>query len=134
MLLLGTRAGLGVATILTLALVAAPEVWFAVGLVAGRAVSILGIWGMVVITWLAMRPLQIVGEWAWSAYGRSEALLNDAQDTQLRLNQMLEELSSANARLTRLTAWPMACAPRPRRRGGPKSSSSPTSATNCALR
>jgi len=101
-LLLGTRAGLGVATILTLVLVAAPEVWFPPGLVAGRAVSILGIWGTVAITWLALRPLQIVGEWAWSAYDRSQELLNDAQDTQLRLNQMLEDLSSANTRLVRL--------------------------------
>ena len=101
-LLLGTRAGVGVATILTLMLIAAPEVWFSVGLVAGRAVSILGIWGMVAITWLAMRPLQIVGEWAWSAYGRSQELLDDAQDTQLRLNQMLDDLTSANTRLVRL--------------------------------
>ena len=101
-LLLGTRAGVGVATILTLVLVAAPEVWFPAGLVAGRAVSILGIWGMVAITWLAMRPLQIVGEWAWSAYGRSQELLDDAQDTQLRLNQMLDDLTSANTRLVRL--------------------------------
>ena len=101
-LLLGTRVGVGVATILTLMLVAAPEVWFPVGLVAGRAVSILGIWGTVAITWLAMRPLQIVGEWAWSAYGRSQELLDDAQDTQLRLNQMLDDLTSANTRLVRL--------------------------------
>ena len=102
MLLLGTRVGVGVATILTLVLVAAPEVWLPVGLVAGRAVSILGIWGTVAITWLAMRPLQIVGEWAWSAYGRSQELLGDAQDTQLRLNQMLDDLTSANTRLVRL--------------------------------
>ena len=101
-LLLGTRAGLGVATSLTLLLVAAPDGWFPAGLVAGRAVSILSIWGTVAITWLAMRPLQIVGEWAWSAYGRSQELLDDAQDTQLRLNQMLEDLTSANTRLVRL--------------------------------
>jgi signal transduction histidine kinase len=49
-----------------------------------------------------MRPLQIVGEWAWSAYGRSQQLLDDAQDTQLRLNQMLDDLTSANTRLVRL--------------------------------
>jgi signal transduction histidine kinase/CheY-like chemotaxis protein len=101
-LLLGTRAGVGVAAILTLTLIAAPEAWFTVGPVAGRVVSILGVWGMVAITWLAMRPLQIVGEWAWAAYGRSQQLLDDAQDTQLRLNQMLDDLTSANTRLVRL--------------------------------
>jgi signal transduction histidine kinase/CheY-like chemotaxis protein len=97
-LLLGAPAGVAVAALLTLALVAAPAGWFA----AGRAIPIVGLWGTAGLVWLALRPLQVVGEWAWAAYGRSQELLSDAQDTQLRLNQMLEELSSANVRLTRI--------------------------------
>ena len=101
-LLLGAPVGVAVAALLTLALAAAPEGWFGGELAAGRAIPILGLWGTAGLVWLALRPLQTVGEWAWAAYGRSQELLSDAQDTQLRLNQMLEELSSANARLTRL--------------------------------
>ncbi len=101
-LLLGATAGLGVSASLTFILLVVPESWFPAGLAAGPAIPIVGIWGTAALTWLALRPLQIVGEWAWAAYGRSQALLSDAQNTQLRLNQMLEDLSSANARLMRL--------------------------------
>jgi len=101
-LLLGALSGVAVAALLTLALIAAPEGWFGDGVAASRAISIIGLWGTAGMVWLALRPLQTVGEWAWAAYERSQKLLRGAQDTQLQLNQMLEELSSANARLTRL--------------------------------
>jgi len=101
-LLLGAPAGVGVALALTLILLVAPEGWFGGELAAGRAIPVVGLWATAGLVWLALRPLQTVGEWAWAAHGRSQELLSDAQDTQLRLNQMLEELSSANVRLTRL--------------------------------
>ena len=101
-LLLGAPAGVGVAAGLTILLIAAPASWFPAGMAAGRAIAILGIWGTVAITWLAMRPLHTVGEWAWSAYDRSQELLNGAQNTQLQYNQMLEDLTGANTRLVRL--------------------------------
>lgn len=108
-MLLGTGWGAGLAGLLTLTLYAdavlGPQVYAAANfLPAGelRAVTIVLVWATVGLLWIALRPLLTAVEWAWSHFEKSQAALEETRDTQVRLKQVLEDLSSANAQLTRL--------------------------------
>ncbi len=101
-MLFGAPVGLGVSAGLSLLLIFAPVDRLSPDLVSDRTLIILEIWGVVGLTVLTLRPLQTVGEWAWSAYSHSQELLRKSQDAQLQLNQVLEDLTSANAQLVRL--------------------------------
>ncbi len=94
-------AGLSLALACSLFLGWAPEsVLPADGL--QRAVALLGVWGVVGMIWLTLRPLVTAIRWAWSGYENSQAALEQARDTQVQLKQALEDLTAANAQLTRL--------------------------------
>ena len=100
-LAISRAAGLVVAVACTLLLLFVPEPLLPAG-PALRAVSLLGIWGTVGMIWLALRPLFAMVQWAWSGYQRSQALLEETRDYHQRLNQALQELTTANVELTRM--------------------------------
>ncbi len=81
--------------------------WFAPEQLIGsepavRLVSAIGIWAVVGMIWLTLRPLLEVAQWSWGAYQRSSQLLEQSRDFQVRLQQALEDLIEANTQLTRL--------------------------------
>ncbi len=107
--LLGTGWGAGLAGLLTAALYAdavlGTQVYAASNLLPPgdlRAVTIVLAWATVGLLWIALRPLLTAVEWAWSHFEKSQAALEETRDTQVQLKQALEDLSSANAQLTRL--------------------------------
>jgi len=67
-----------------------------------RVTSVVGIWGTVSMVWLVLQPLLTTVRWAWEGYARERALLKQMQDAQLRLEQTLKDLKSANIQLSRL--------------------------------
>jgi signal transduction histidine kinase/CheY-like chemotaxis protein len=67
-----------------------------------RVLTALGAWGTVGLIWFAMRPMQIAGKLAWSAYKQSQQLTEESRDYHLRLQQTLEDLSTANQQLVHL--------------------------------
>jgi len=67
-----------------------------------RVVALMGMWGMVGLTWLTLRPLLTAMQWYWSTYERNRRLLEQARDSQMQLKQTLEDLADANLQLTRL--------------------------------
>lgn len=67
-----------------------------------RAVALLGMWGVLGLIWLTLRPLLTTIQWAWAGYESSQAALREARNTQVELKEALEDLASANAQLVRL--------------------------------
>ncbi len=99
LLLLGPPAGLGVAGLISLMVPAMPA-----GLLSAevRLVTLWAIWCTLGLVWLATRPLRITGQLAWSSYQRSQQLLEQSRDFQLKLQQTLDDLTFANQHLERL--------------------------------
>ena len=100
-LLVGLPAGIAVAGGVTAVLLLAPAGQLAADAGLRTAAALLA-GGTVGLIWLATRPLLTAGRWAWSSYERSQALLEEAGDYQLRLQQTLEDLTSANRQLVLL--------------------------------
>jgi signal transduction histidine kinase/CheY-like chemotaxis protein len=100
-LAISRKAGLAVASALTLLLWLAPE-----QLIPGdpglRVVTALLMWSTLGMVWLLLRPLLTTTQWAWSGYESSQLALEQARDVQVELKQTLEDLNAANAQLTRL--------------------------------
>ncbi len=67
-----------------------------------RMVTILGIWGIMGLSWLTLRPLLTAVDWSWKAVRRSNELLAKSQDFQVQLQQAIVDLSNANTQLNRL--------------------------------
>ena len=100
-LMLGPAAGAAAGGALgALLLFLPPEVLPAVQEV--RLAAGLAVWGTIGLIWLTLRPLLRAVGWAWSGYERSQALMEQMQDAQVRLKQTLEDLTGANLQLTRL--------------------------------
>lgn len=95
------KAGVSVAAVCTLGLLAAPETLIPAAL-AQRAVAALAVWSTVGLIWLVLRPLLMAAESMWAGYERSRILLEQSRDYQLRLAETLSDLTSANMQLTRL--------------------------------
>ena len=100
-LMLGAPVGLGIAGACTLALALLPETILP-GSTEIRATALIGIWATAGMLWLVLRPLLTTVRWVWEGYAREHALLEHMQDTQVRLAQTLDDLTSANVQLTRL--------------------------------
>ena len=69
-LLVSFPAGAVTAASLTILLLVAPGQWLPAE-PAMRVIAVLSAWVIMGLVWLAMQPIHIVGEWAWSAYERS---------------------------------------------------------------
>ena len=100
-LAISRKAGLAVASALTLLLWLAPEQWIP-GDPGLRVVTALLMWSTLGMVWLLLRPLLTTTQWAWSGYESSQLALEQARDVQVELKQTLEDLNAANAQLTRL--------------------------------
>jgi signal transduction histidine kinase/CheY-like chemotaxis protein len=100
-MLFGTRPGAALATLCTAGLLIAPrnDLPFTLG---SELITLVMIWGILGVLWLAMRPLLAATKWAWSGYSLNQSLLAESRDTQVRLQQTLEDLTAANQQLTRL--------------------------------
>jgi len=94
-------AGALVAAACSLLLLLAPgDVFFFDGPLVVAA--LVGMWGTLGIVWLTRHSLGTAMQWYWSSYEESRRALEQARDTQQRLNQTLEDLAHANLQLTRL--------------------------------
>ncbi|MGQ9684217.1 MAG: ATP-binding protein [Anaerolineae bacterium] len=69
---------------------------------AWRGVTLLNVWGTVVLVGLTVRPLLTALQWSWSSYRQSRRLLEQARESRLQLKQALADLADANLQLTRL--------------------------------
>jgi len=67
-----------------------------------RWTATIGMWGVVGMVWLMLRPTLTAVGWAWSSYRRSEELLEQARDYQMQLKEALKEMQSTNLQLQRL--------------------------------
>jgi signal transduction histidine kinase/DNA-binding response OmpR family regulator len=94
-------AGVSVAAICTLYLLAAPTALVPATLVQ-RAVASLAVWGTVGMILLVLRPLLKATEMMWAGYERSLTLLEQSRDFQQRLAETLSDLTAANMQLTHL--------------------------------
>jgi len=94
-------AGVSVAAICTLYLLAAPPVLVPAAPVQ-RVVAVLAVWCTVGMILLVLRPLLKATEMMWTGYERSLALLEQSRDYQQRLAETLADLTAANMQLTHL--------------------------------
>ncbi len=94
-------AGIGLASGCTIMILLLPPqyVAFAPGL---RSMTVLEVWGTLVLIWLTLRPLLTTLEWSWASCEQSRQLLERARDSQVQLKQTLEDLADANLQLARL--------------------------------
>ena len=70
--------------------------------IAERSVTLIAIWGAAGLQWLVLHHLSWTMHWAWSGYYENRAALERARDLQVKLFETMEDLSGANAQLTRL--------------------------------
>ena len=100
-ILISIPAGLVTSSVFTAVLLIWP------GLVPGMdegltAITIVGIWIVEGALLMTLKPLVNTVQWAWRGYERSLESLEQARDYQQQLHETLEDLTEANAQLTRL--------------------------------
>jgi len=100
-LVLSMRGSLLTALLLTFVLYGRTPLLPALG-VAERTATFIAIWGAAGLQWLVLHHLSWTVHWAWSGYNESRAALERARDLQVQLFETMEDLSGANAQLTRL--------------------------------
>jgi signal transduction histidine kinase/DNA-binding response OmpR family regulator len=100
-LTLGIRVGAGTAAAASLILLTAPAAMFPVALMP-RLVSLLTVWIVLGLIWLTLRPLLTSVQWAWTGYRSSQELLAQSREYQVKLSEMVEDLTEANSQLLRL--------------------------------
>jgi signal transduction histidine kinase/CheY-like chemotaxis protein len=94
-------AGVCVAAVSTVYLLAAPPAWVPAA-ADQRAVAALAVWCTVGMILLVLSPLLRATEMMWSGYERSLSLLEQSRDYQQRLAETLADLTAANLQLTQL--------------------------------
>jgi signal transduction histidine kinase/CheY-like chemotaxis protein len=104
MLTLSRLAGMIVASLVTSFLIFSPSSILSLDHTV-KSITILGIWVVVGLIWLTLRPLLRAVHWAWDGYEHSNELLEQARDLQVDHFQTMEDLKSANNRLTRLNQY-----------------------------
>jgi len=104
MLTLSRLAGVIVASLLTSFILFFPTRFLSLD-PSIKGITVIGIWGVVGLIWLTLRPLLSAVRWAWDGYERSNELLEQARDLQVDHLQTMEELKTANNRLTRLNQY-----------------------------
>jgi signal transduction histidine kinase/CheY-like chemotaxis protein len=67
-----------------------------------QAGALTGVWATLGLVWLSLHTLNTAVEWAKYSYERTEPLLEQARDSRQELAETLQDLTSANAQLTRL--------------------------------
>jgi signal transduction histidine kinase/CheY-like chemotaxis protein len=97
----GERHGAIFASIVSLALILLPQTVLTVPTVQ-RNLVILLVWVMVFLIWLLLRSLLGVIGWAWQGYRSSVVSLEQARESQGKLQESLANLREANSQLTRL--------------------------------
>lgn len=100
-LVISMRVSLLTALLLTLVLYARSPLLPALG-IAERTATLIAIWGAAGLQWLVLHHLSWTVHWAWSGYHENRAALERARDLQVQLFETMEDLSGANAQLTRL--------------------------------
>jgi signal transduction histidine kinase/CheY-like chemotaxis protein len=100
-LLVSIPVGLGAALIFTVFIAAAPDGVAGLDL-SIRFTAVIGIWATEGALLLTLQPLLRTVQWAWYGYERAREALDQARDSQQRLQETLEDLTEANAQLTRL--------------------------------
>jgi signal transduction histidine kinase/CheY-like chemotaxis protein len=103
MVCFGTLAGVPIGLGLSFLFILAPGPFSAVS-PALRVVSGIGIWAVIGLVWLTLRPLISAVDWSWQAYAEGRRLLEQSREFQVRLQQALEDLTQANGQLNRLNA------------------------------
>jgi len=69
-----------------------------------RWTAVLLCWGFTGMIWLVLQPLLTAVDWSWRAYQQGFDLLDQFRQNQVRLQQALEDLTSANTQLNRLNS------------------------------
>lgn len=65
-------------------------------------IAVVQMWSMIWLMWIGSRPLLTAMQWFESSYTQNLALLQQARDNQLLLNQTLSDLADAHTQLARL--------------------------------
>jgi signal transduction histidine kinase/DNA-binding response OmpR family regulator len=94
-------AGVAVASVSTLYLLAAPPAWVPAA-PDQRALAALAVWCTVGMILLVLSPLLRATEMMWTGYERSLSLLEQSRDYQQRLAETLADLTAANLQMTQL--------------------------------
>ena len=100
-LTLGSRTGILVTILCSLILLSLPDSFLAVPFIL-RVVCLIAIWSILGLISLTLRPLLTSVQWAWTGYRRSQDLLTQSRAYQVKLSQMVEDLTDANSQLMRL--------------------------------
>jgi signal transduction histidine kinase/CheY-like chemotaxis protein len=69
---------------------------------AGWRLGIALAWGVTLLIWLALRPLEAALRWSWTRYDASQGALDAARDAQADLKQAVKDLAEANLQTARL--------------------------------
>ena len=102
-LTLGVFAGCLAALVGSLLLFAGPAAFQAIPLDT-RVITVIGIWSVVGMIWVTLKPLLTAVNWAWKAYQQNYDLLSQSRSYQEKLHTALEDLTNANTQLNRLNA------------------------------
>ena len=65
-------------------------------------ITAISIWGVYILTWLALRPTETAIRWSWHSYIQARQELESARDVQAELKQAIQNLADANAQMARL--------------------------------
>ena len=69
---------------------------------SARGIVLAEIWATSATMMLALRPLLVSVQWAWSDYERMDTLLRESREYQVRLHETLDDLADANVQLALL--------------------------------
>jgi len=100
-LLVSPRAGLLTAAGLSLAATALAQTGRDPA-AAGWGLGIGLAWGVTLLIWLALRPLEAALRWSWTRYDVAQGELDAARDAQADLKQAVKDLAEANLQTARL--------------------------------
>ncbi len=65
--------------------------------------ALASVWGAFGLTWVSLHHANTATQWSWSSYARMRDLLEESRSQQVRLKEVQEDLTQANAELARLS-------------------------------
>jgi len=100
-LLVSLRAGLVIVAGLSLAAGVLSRMGYA-PVEDGRLIGLGVAWGVALLIWLALHPLETALRWSWARYDAARGELDAARDAQADLKQAVKDLAEANLQTARL--------------------------------